>query len=197
MSVSLHRWIIAGLWLLFVAYWAVAAVGAKRSVSGRRWPWRREIGLRLVVILLIVALLQSRSLRQLLAETQRSASHSDILGWTGAALCLLGFGLAINARRHLGRNWGLPMSRKEQPELVTSGPYALIRHPIYTGLILAMLGSAIGVNVFWALMLVPVGAYFIYSARREETVMLQLFPEQYAAYMGRTGMLAPRPFRQR
>ena len=192
---SLYRWIIAGLWLLFVAYWAVAAVGAKRSASRPRW--RREIGLRLVVILPIVALMQSRSLRQLLAETQRSAGHSDILGWTGVALCLLGFGLAINARRHLGRNWGLPMSRKEQPELVTSGPYALIRHPIYTGLILAMLGSAIGVNVFWALLLVLVGAYFIYSARREETVMLQHFPQQYAAYMARTGMLAPRLFRRR
>jgi protein-S-isoprenylcysteine O-methyltransferase Ste14 len=193
--VSLHRWIIAGLWLLFVAYWAVAAVGAKRSASRRRW--RREIGLRLVLILLIVALLQSRSLRQFLAETQRSASHSAILGWTGVALCLLGFSLAINARRHLGRNWGLPMSRKEQPELVTSGPYALIRHPIYAGLILAMLGSTVGVNVLWALPLVLVGAYFIYSARREETVMLQLFPEQYAVYMARTGMLAPCPFRRR
>jgi protein-S-isoprenylcysteine O-methyltransferase Ste14 len=195
MSVSPYRWIIAGLWLLFVAYWAVAAVGAKRNTSRRQWS--REIGLRLIVILLIVALLQSRSLRQFLVETQRSASHSDILGWTGVALCLLGIGLAINARRHLGRNWGLPMSRKEQPELVTSGPYALIRHPIYTGLILAMLGSAIGVNVFWALLLVPVGAYFIYSARREETVMLQLFPEQYAAYITRTGMLAPCLFRRR
>ena len=192
---SLYRWIIAGLWLLFVAYWAVAAVSAKRSTSRRLW--RREIGLRLVVILLIAAVLQSRSLRQFLAETQRSsASHSDILGWTGVALCLFGFGLAINARRHLGRNWGLPMSRKEQSELVTSGPYALIRDPIYTGLILAMLGSAIGVNLFWAVLLVPVGAYFIYSARREEIVMLQLFPEQYAAYMARTGMLAPRPFRR-
>jgi protein-S-isoprenylcysteine O-methyltransferase Ste14 len=193
--VNLYRWIIAGLWLLFVAYWAVAAMGAKRSAGRRRWG--REIGLRLVVILLIVALMQSRSLRQFLAETQRSASHSGVLGWTGVALCLLGFGLAINARRHLGRNWGLPMSRKEQPELITSGPYALIRHPIYTGLILAMLGSAIGVNVFWALLLVPVGAYFIYSARREEKVMLQLYPEQYAAYMARTGMLAPCPFRRR
>ena len=191
---SSYRWIIAGLWLLFVAYWVVAAVGAKRSTSRRRW--RSEIGLRLVVILPIAAVLQSRSLRQLLAETQRSASHSDILGWTGVALCLFGFSLAINARRHLGRNWGLPMSRKEQPELVTSGPYALIRHPIYTGLILAMLGSAMGANVFWALLLVPVGAYFIYSARREETVMLRLFPEQYAAYKARTGMLAPRPFRR-
>jgi hypothetical protein len=95
-----------------------------------------------------------------------------------------------------GERAGMPMSRKEQPELVTSGPYAFIRHPIYTGLILATLGSAIGVNIFWAVMLVPVGAYFIFSARREETVMLQLFPEQYTAYMARTGMLAPRLFRR-
>jgi protein-S-isoprenylcysteine O-methyltransferase Ste14 len=88
----------------------------------------------------------------------------------------------------------MPMSRKEQPELVTSGPYALIRHPIYTGLILAILCSAIGVNIYWALMPIPVGAYFIYSARQEESVMLQPFPEQCAAYMARTGMLAPRIF---
>jgi protein-S-isoprenylcysteine O-methyltransferase Ste14 len=49
--------------------------------------------------------------------------------------------------------------------------------------------SAIGVNVFWALLLV--GAYFVYSARREDTAMLQLFPEQYAAYIARTGKLTP------
>jgi|SRR5579872_4158734 len=192
---TLYRWIIVVLWVLFAAYWAVAAVGIKRS-AGRR-PWRREIGLRLIVILLIVALLQSRSLREFLAEIQRHVSHSSILGWIGVALCLLGFGLAISARRHLGRNWGLPMSRKEQPELVTSGPYTLIRHPIYSGLSLAMIGSAICVNIFWLLLFVLVGAYFIYSARREETLMLQLFPEQYAAYRARTGMLVPCPLRRR
>ena len=190
-----YRSIIAGLWLLFVVYWAVAAVGAKRNASSRLW--RGGIGLRLVLILLIATVLRSPSLRDFLAEAQRSTSHSDVFGWTGVALCALGFGLAISARWYLGSNWGMPMSRKEQPELVTRGPYAFIRHPIYTGLILAMLGSAIGVNISWALMLVPVGAYFIYSARREEAVMLQQFPEQYAAYMARTGMLAPRLFGRR
>jgi protein-S-isoprenylcysteine O-methyltransferase Ste14 len=195
LRVSLYRSIIAGLWLVFVAYWAVAAVGAKRNAGSRLW--RGGIGLRLILILTIAVVVRSPSLREYLAETQRSASHSDILGWTGVALCAVGFGLAISARWYLGRNWGMPMSRKEQPELVTSGPYAHIRHPIYTGLILAMLGSAIGINIYWAVMLVPVGAYFIYSARREETNMLQLFPEQYAAYMARTGMLAPRLFLRR
>jgi protein-S-isoprenylcysteine O-methyltransferase Ste14 len=147
LRVSPYRSIIAGLWLVFVAYWVVAAVGAKRNASRR--VWRGGIGLRLVLILLIASVLRSSpSLREFLAETQRAASHSDLLGWTGVALCALGFGLAIGARWHLGRNWGMPMSRKEQPELITSGPYAYIRHPIYTGLILAMLGSGIGVNFF-------------------------------------------------
>jgi protein-S-isoprenylcysteine O-methyltransferase Ste14 len=180
---------------MFVVYWAVAAVGAKRSFSGRQW--RSGIGLRLVAILLIAVMLRSPSLREFLAQAQRSASQSSLLGWTGVALCVFGFGLAINARWYLGRNWGMPMTRKEQPELVTRGPYAFIRHPIYTGLILAMLGSALGVNIFWLVLLVPVSAYFILSAQREETVMLQQFPEQYAAYMARTGMLAPRLFRRR
>ena len=188
-----YRSIIAGLWLVFVAYWALAAVGAKRNAS--RHLWRGGIGLRLVLILLIAVVVRSPSLRDFLAQAQRSASHSSVLGWTGVALCVLGFGLAIYARWHLGSNWGMPMSLKEQPELVTSGPYAFIRHPIYTGLILAMIGSAIGVNVSWALLLVPVSAYFILSARQEESAMLQQFPEQYAAYMARTGMLVPRLYR--
>jgi protein-S-isoprenylcysteine O-methyltransferase Ste14 len=91
----------------------------------------------------------------------------------------------------------MPISRKEQPELITGGPYAHLRHPIYTGLLLAMLGCAIGANVFWAAMLVPVSAYFIFSARHEESAMLQLFPEQYAACMARTRMLVPRLFGRR
>jgi len=193
--VSLNHRIITGLWLVFFAYWAVAAVGAKRNAGSRMWSG--GIGVRLVVVFLIAAALRSPSLREFLAETQLSASRFDTLSWTGVALCVLGFGLAINARWHLGRNWGMPMSRKEQPELVTSGPYAFIRHPIYTGMILAMLGSAIGANASWALLLVPVGAFFIYSARQEESAMLQLFPEQYAAYVARTGMLAPRLFGRR
>ena len=66
-----HR-IIAGLWLVFVAYWTVAAMGAKRNASSRLW--REGIGLRLIVIVVIAATLRSPSLREFLAQTQRSAS---------------------------------------------------------------------------------------------------------------------------
>lgn len=190
-----YRWIISSLWLLFVAYWAIAAASAKRSATNRRWGL--GIGLRLLMFLLIFALLRSGTLREYLERIQRITGHSAIVGWSGAALCVLGFGLAFFARWHLGRNWGMPGSRKAEPQLIKSGPYARIRHPIYSGLILAMIGSAMGFNVAWALLLVFLGPYFVLSARREEALMLQLFPEQYAAYRARTGMLAPRLLRRR
>jgi Phospholipid methyltransferase len=79
-------------------------------------------------------------------DCNRSVAAIERAKWAGVVLCVLGFGLGLCAPWYLGRNWGMPMSCKEQPELVTSGPYAFIRHPIYTGPILAMLGSAIGVG---------------------------------------------------
>ena len=95
------------------------------------------------------------------------------------------------ARVYLGRNWGMPMSRKEHPELVTGGPYAVVRHPIYTGIILAMLGSAIGESLFWALPLMLFAAYFVHCARQEEELMRAQFPDQYPDYMRRTNMIVP------
>ena len=85
----------------------------------------------------------------------------------------------------------MPMSRKENPELVTSGPYAYVRHPIYTGILIAMLGSAIGASAFWLIPLVLLGIYCVYSARREEKRMMEQFAEQYLQYMSRTKMLVP------
>lgn len=83
------------------------------------------------------------------------------------------------------------MSVKEDPELVTTGPYAYVRHPIYAGLWLVMLGSAIAQSASWLVGLVALGAYFFYSARREEKTMLKQFPDAYGAHMKRTKMFVP------
>jgi protein-S-isoprenylcysteine O-methyltransferase Ste14 len=97
----------------------------------------------------------------------------------------------VSARVQLGRNWGMPASRKEDPELITGGPYRFIRHPIYTGFLLAMLGSAIALSPLFVLPLVLFAVYFSLAARREERYMAEKFPEQYPAYMKRTKMLLP------
>lgn len=85
----------------------------------------------------------------------------------------------------------MPMSVKENPELVTSGPYAYIRHPIYTGFLLAMLGSAFVVGNWEFVLFVIFGLYFSYSARTEEKLMTRTFPTQYPQYKQRTKTLIP------
>jgi protein-S-isoprenylcysteine O-methyltransferase Ste14 len=186
---TIYQWLIISLWLVLIVYWAISGIGVKRSVGGQAWG--KESRLRLIVIVLILLALNIPVLRHALKKAQAHIVSSTPLGIIGVVFCALGIGLAIWARVYLGRNWGLPMSRKENPELVTTGPYAYVRHPIYAGMLLAMLGSTIGENVFWVQPLILFGAYFIYSAQREEKLMIELFPEQYPTYMKRTKMLLP------
>lgn len=185
---TIFHWIISALWLLFVLYWAIAALSTKRTVKTRAW-WR-QAGLRVFIIVLVLAAYRMPAVRHAVTSAQATA-HGIGWGAAGAILVGAGIGLAIVARVYLGRNWGTPMSQKENPELVTGGPYGVIRHPIYSGIILAMFGSMLGLSLLWLLPLVLFSAYFIYSARREEALMCRQFPEQYPAYMKRTKMLVP------
>lgn len=146
--------------------------------------------MRVVVIVLVLAASRVPAVRHAVTTAQATA-RGIAWGAAGTILVGLGIGLAIVARTYLGRNWGIPMSQKENPELVTSGPYGLIRHPIYSGIILAMFGSVLGLSLLWLLPLVLFTAYFIYSARREEALMCRQFPAAYPAYMKRTKMLVP------
>lgn len=83
------------------------------------------------------------------------------------------------------------MTQKDEPELVTSGPYHLIRHPIYSGILLALLGTALAMNVEWLILFAALGVYFVYSATMEERIMMTSFPTTYSSYRARTKMLIP------
>ena len=117
--------------------------------------------------------------------------NDPVLAGVGVALFVLGLSLAIWARLYIGRNWGMPMTRKEEPELVTTGPYRRVRHPIYTGIILAMLGTALATTLFGLIAVAVLAAYFIYSATREESYLAGQFPDTYPAYKRSTKMLVP------
>ncbi len=83
------------------------------------------------------------------------------------------------------------MTHRENPELVTTGPYSVIRHPIYTGVLTAMLGTAIAIHHILFLILLVLAGFFIFSARQEEKRMTLIFPTLYPAYTDRTKMLLP------
>ncbi len=188
---TIYGWLIFALWLTLVAYWGLSAGAVKRRI-GSRWIWWREIAVRLGFFALVVQALRLAVVGHTLPNARLYAlSTSTLMGLIGFVFSGLGIGLAILARAYLGRNWGMPISNEQNPELVTTGPYAFVRHPIYTGMLLAMLGSAIGQSVFWLMPLIVYGPNFILSARREEKLLIEQFPQRYRAYMKRTKMLLP------
>ena len=166
-------------WIIFWIYWLVSASTSKESVRG---GWRTRLaGVSAVGVFLIAGVLRGGSL----------AVHSLILGVIGALLFACGIALAVWARLHLGRNWGMPTSQRAEPELVTSGPYRFIRHPIYSGLLTAMLGTALVDNLLGLIVVAVLVAYFYYCGIVEERNLSATFPKAYPEYRSRTKMLVP------
>src|SRR5215472_4333152 len=111
-------------WVVFWAYWLVMAFTAKAGRS----RWSRFAAIRVGFILVFLILLRLRVVK----DHQVVPTDNPWLLGTGLVIFILGLALAVWARVYLGRNWGMPMSQKADPELVTTGPYARVRHPIYS-----------------------------------------------------------------
>jgi protein-S-isoprenylcysteine O-methyltransferase Ste14 len=168
-------------WIIFWVFWLLAATQSKPG-QGR---WTRCAGIRVAVVILVVALVHGVGFRW------HSVNSDPVLCGVGLALFVLGLALAVWARLYIGANWGTPMSRKEQPELVTTGPYRRVRHPIYSGIILALLGTALAVSLYYLIAFAVLAAYFVYSATREESYLAGQFPDAYPGYKRSTKMLIP------
>ena len=187
-------WLVPGIWLAFFACWLILGLFNKKA--SRDVPWRRRAwGARLA--LLLVVLVFARSIRHVSPGSAASIRHALSLHpgmgwqWVGIGLMLIGFGFAAWARIHLGRNWGMPMSLRQGHELVTSGPYAHVRHPIYSGIMLATIGAILAAGLVWLVPFVLCIVYFLVSARTEEQMMITQFPDTYPTYRRRTKMLIP------
>ncbi len=172
-------------WLVFWIYWLAMAFTAKENKGGGRLT--QFPGTRATVVVLVLLVFRLRVFH----TSWATANTSVLLGGIGLAVFVLGLALAVWARVYLGRNWGMPMSERAEPELVTSGPYRAIRHPIYTGIIVAFVGTALAIGVYWFIAAAIIGAYFSYSATVEERNMTRLFPETYPPYKRATKMLVP------
>jgi protein-S-isoprenylcysteine O-methyltransferase Ste14 len=116
------------------------------------------------------------------------------LRWAGVAIALLGFGLLQWAQNTLGKNWSDTPRMIQEQSLITSGPYRLVRHPIYTAFLL-ILGSTLFISASWLIGLAWIGMTILEVGSRigfEENLMLEYFGDQYSAYMKRTGRLFPK-----
>jgi protein-S-isoprenylcysteine O-methyltransferase Ste14 len=170
-------------WGVFWVGWLLAAFTAKGSVGG---GWGR-LGPRGVAAIAVAILIRADHAGGL-------EVRSVVVGVIGTIVFVAGIALAIWARVILGRNWGMPTTQRREPELITAGPYGVVRHPIYTGILLALVGTGLVISFLGLGIAVIVAAYFVWAATVEERNMTATFPDAYPAYRARTKMLIPYVF---
>jgi protein-S-isoprenylcysteine O-methyltransferase Ste14 len=176
-----------GVWLVLIAVWLAAAPFAKKTVR------RETLGMRaryLAPIILIAAVVELQMPFPGLAS--RIVPSATWVGALSVVLTASGIAFAIWARFTLGRNWSGTVTVKEGHELVRRGPYAFARHPIYTGVVLAFLGTSLAVGTVRAiLVVVPLVLVLRFKMRNEEEFMSGEFGEEYAEYRRRVKGLVP------
>jgi protein-S-isoprenylcysteine O-methyltransferase Ste14 len=177
---------IAGCWIVWAAYWLITGFATKRTVERGGL-----IGYRVVMTVLFLGVL---ALGGLLGASPRSELWRAPLALEvlGAALVAAGAAFAIWARVTLGRNWSVEVTFKQDHELIESGPYALVRHPIYTGLLTMALGTVLVIGRMLAVALfVGICGGLWWKARQEEQLMRKHFPSAYAGYSKRVRAIIP------
>lgn len=177
------------LWMALGVVWAVGLLF--RKPTQERAGMGQRVAYGIVVIVAFWLMFSGRVpdgwLREHLYE------RTQWTDWAGVALTVLGVLLAVWARFFLGRNWSSAVTVKVGHELIRGGPYRFVRHPIYTGLLVAMLGTGIvRARVFAVIAVALLFAGFWVKLRIEERFMRKTFGEQYDDYARTTGALVPR-----
>jgi len=184
----IYRWLFHLVWLVFIAVWIAMAPSGKAIAERESAYSRLSHYLPLAVGIYLVAAPHV----PLGVLDDRFASLSLWLVQLGFALTVAGIAFAIWARMWIAGNWSSDVTVKRDHELIVDGPYALVRHPIYTGILTGLLGTALAVGEWRALLGVAIatGAYWR-KLRIEERVMRRQFGEAYTRYTERVPALIP------
>jgi len=181
-------WLLGGLWIAFSLYWGRQARSAAATLRRAADPL---YGLNILATVVGLVLLLTE-FGDLGPFAYRILPNNPLTFWAGFALTVLGLALAVWARRALGPFWASRIEIKNGHRLIQNGPYRLVRHPIYSGIVLAAFGSMIadcdtgGVTGF-----ALIAASFILKLRREERFVAAAFGDQWRAWRERTWALVP------
>ena len=176
------------VWILFFLYWQIKAANTK--TTQRLEPAASRI-LRVFIFLIAIVLLSTTRIPLPWLYLQLWPVGLWPF-WLGAAVTIAGLLFAVWAREHLGRNWSRSVTIKQGHELITTGPYAVVRHPIYTGILTGFLGMAIAISqVRGFIVFVLFFLAFWIKLRMEEQWMRSQFGEAYTSYAHVTAALVP------
>ena len=136
------RYLITGPWIVFAVYWAAGALTTRRTISQESFASRYGVlGLEILGFVLLFS-----DVGEIGVLGHRILPLTYALAVTGVALTWIGIGIALWARWHLGQYWSARVTLKEDHKLIRTGPYAHLRHPIYSGIDLAAVGGALAID---------------------------------------------------
>jgi protein-S-isoprenylcysteine O-methyltransferase Ste14 len=175
-------------WMAFVLYWTISALNTKPTE--KRESFAARCGIMFLEVVGFVFLFKDSASTGFLG--QRVIPRSFGIDVIAVALTWAGIALAIWARWHLGQYWSGRITIKEDHKLIRTGPYARLRHPIYSGLDLAAIGSALAIGRWRCVVgvCVVVGGFWI-KAKREEAMLGRKFGSDFEEHRRRTGFLLP------
>jgi len=180
--------LVGALWIAWAVYWFVAARLVKQN---RREESALSRAAHIVPLGIAAWLLWAPALRGHFLEG-RFLPASPATYWTGVVIVALGLLFAIWARNVLGRNWSGIVTLKQDHELIRSGPYRYVRHPIYTGLLIAFAGSAIARGEWRGLLALAIAFAALWrKLKLEEQWMIETFGDAYRRYRDEVRALIP------
>jgi len=180
--------VIIGLWVAWMVYWFISSLKVKATVRTESIASRAAHIVPLVVAGIVV---MSRT-RPWGVLFDPMLPESLVTFWTGAAILAAGLAFTVWARVYLGGNWSGLVTLKQDHELIRGGPYALVRHPIYTGVLVAFIGTAIARNEWRGLLAVAIVFVALWrKLKLEERFLGDAFGESYSKYRAEVSALIP------
>jgi protein-S-isoprenylcysteine O-methyltransferase Ste14 len=178
MPLNINFW-ISLVWSVICLYWIITSLRLKpvarmESFATRLLQWS-------LLCVVVILMFSQRPLPAFFE--QQVVPRSTLASLFGIAVAGAGAMIALAARRQLGGNWSASVTIKQGHELVSSGPYGLVRHPIYFGLIVAALGTAIAFGQMrdWIALPIWVAAFRI-KQLKEEQMLVETFGDKYREY---------------
>ncbi|MGD0284691.1 MAG: isoprenylcysteine carboxylmethyltransferase family protein [Candidatus Saccharimonadales bacterium] len=178
--------IIQTCWVIFLVYWVVKAFDVKRTAIDRGNP-----KLRLFLTLLVLLVIIFQPFRSTFFNNQlwKPMLTLDLLA---DIIVITGLVFAITARFTLGSNWSPHTVLKQGQELIENGPYAIVRHPIYTGILFMAIGTTIRIDQIFGFVLLVLVCLVLWSKiLSEEKLMQEHFPKQYQVYRQHVKAIIP------
>jgi protein-S-isoprenylcysteine O-methyltransferase Ste14 len=184
----IYIWLLPAIWAIWWGYWLLSSRNVHHATQTES---RTSRAIHLALVCVAFALIALPIFRAGPLGWRWLPRHS-IAFILGTAILIASSVLAISARRHLGQYWSGTIGMKEEHQLIRSGPYAFVRHPIYTGFLGGMIGTAIALGELRGVLAVIVLLVaYLRKIRVEEKRLVQRFGESYIQYRKEVRMLVP------